>query len=175
LRCPDSIISVYDGTGYLADHPGGADSILLAAGEDATEDFMAIHSPDAKKKMAAVRPFRLFAPVFSLTGATQFHIGTLLKGADDIEPESPADDEVSPTFLHKTKWKPVNLVNITPISPDTSIFRFALQAAEQPLGLPVGQHVFVRLRRKDTGEMIQRAYTPVSREREVGHIDLLIK
>ncbi|KAG8759722.1 hypothetical protein FRC12_009704, partial [Ceratobasidium sp. 428] len=44
---------VYDGTGYLGDHPGGADSILLAAGEDATEDFMAIHSPDAKKKMAA--------------------------------------------------------------------------------------------------------------------------
>ncbi|KAG8718163.1 hypothetical protein FRC08_005817 [Ceratobasidium sp. 394] len=148
---------VYDGTGYLADHPGGADSILLAAGEDATEDFMAIHSPDAKKKMAA------------------FHIGTLLKGADDAKPDTTDDNEISSTFLHKTKWKEVKLKNITPISPDTSIFRFALQTPDQPLGLPVGQHVFVRLKRKDTGEVVQRAYTPVSREREVGYIDLLIK
>ncbi|KAG8725079.1 hypothetical protein FRC09_009045 [Ceratobasidium sp. 395] len=149
---------VYDGTGYLGDHPGGADSILLAAGEDATEDFMAIHSPDAKKKMAA------------------FHIGTLFKSAEDDTPsDSTNDTEILPTFLHKTKWKQVKLQNITPISPDTSIFRFALQAPDQPLGLPVGQHVFVRLRRKDTGEIVQRAYTPVSREMEVGHIDLLIK
>ncbi|QRW14245.1 nitrate reductase [Ceratobasidium sp. AG-Ba] len=148
---------VYDGTGYLADHPGGADSILLAAGEDATEDFMAIHSPDAKKKMAA------------------FHVGTLVRGAEQVDPGPAEDDEISPTFLHKAKWKRVKLQNISPISPDTSIFRFALQSPDQPLGLPVGQHVFVRLKRKDTGEVVQRAYTPVSREREVGHIDLLIK
>ena len=53
---------VYDGTPYLDDHPGGADSILLVAGQDATEDFMAIHSADAKKKLAEVRipsPIRL--------------------------------------------------------------------------------------------------------------------
>lgn len=148
---------VYDGTGYLSDHPGGADSILLAAGEDASEDFFAIHSPDAKKKMAA------------------FHIGTLVPGGASADAELPDTIEISPTFLHKTKWKPVKLQNISPISPDTSIFRFALQAPDQPLGLPVGQHVFVRLRRKDTGEIVQRAYTPVSREQEVGHIDLLVK
>ncbi|CEL51483.1 nitrate reductase NiaD [Rhizoctonia solani AG-1 IB] len=148
---------VYDGTGYLADHPGGADSIIIAAGQDASEDFFAIHSPDAKKKMAA------------------FHIGTLVAGEGDLQNDDLVDEEDSPTFLHKTKWKPVKLQTITPISPDTSIFRFALQTPEQSLGLPVGQHVFVRLRRKDTGEMVQRAYTPVSREQEVGHIDLLVK
>lgn len=93
----------------------------------------------------------------------------------DINDESNAVDEISPTFLHKSKWKSVRLQKVTPISPDTSIFRFALQMPDQPLGLPVGQHVFVRLKRKDTGEVVQRAYTPVSREREVGHIDLLIK
>ncbi|CAE6437488.1 unnamed protein product [Rhizoctonia solani] len=147
---------VYDGTDYLADHPGGADSIILAAAQDASEDFFAIHSPDAKKKMAT------------------YHIGTLAKGEGDIQDDSPADD-ISPTFLHKTKWKSVKLQTIVPISPDTSIFRFSLQVPDQPLGLPVGQHVFVRLRRKDTGEMVQRAYTPVSREREIGHIDLLVK
>ncbi|CAE6432451.1 unnamed protein product [Rhizoctonia solani] len=148
---------VYDGTGYLDGHPGGADSIILAAGQDASEDFFAIHSPDAKKKMAA------------------YHIGTLMRGEGDLQDDSSTEDDISPTFLHKTKWKSVKLQTIVPISPDTSIFRFALQAPDQPLGLPVGQHVYVRLKRKDTGEMVQRAYTPVSREREVGHIDLLVK
>ena len=35
---------VYDATPFLEDHPGGADSILIATGADATEDFNAIHS-----------------------------------------------------------------------------------------------------------------------------------
>ena len=30
---------VYDGTGFLKDHPGGKESITLMAGEDATEDL----------------------------------------------------------------------------------------------------------------------------------------
>ncbi len=65
-------LAVYDGTGFLKDHPGGGDSITLVAGEDAvrfspaglptmkltphdqqTEDFMAIHSPQGKKQLAA--------------------------------------------------------------------------------------------------------------------------
>jgi nitrate reductase (NAD(P)H) len=45
---------VYDGTPFLKDHPGGADSISLVAGEDASEDFMAIHSADGKAKLAEV-------------------------------------------------------------------------------------------------------------------------
>ncbi len=43
---------VYDGSGFLKDHPGGADSITLVAGEDATEDFMTIHSPQGKLQLA---------------------------------------------------------------------------------------------------------------------------
>lgn len=33
---------VYDGTDFLGDHPGGATSIISAAGQDSTEEFMAI-------------------------------------------------------------------------------------------------------------------------------------
>jgi nitrate reductase (NAD(P)H) len=33
---------VYDGTAYLEGHPGGATSIINAAGQDATEEFMSI-------------------------------------------------------------------------------------------------------------------------------------
>ena len=39
--------NVYDGTPYLQDHPGGASSILLAGGLEATEDFEAVHSTRA--------------------------------------------------------------------------------------------------------------------------------
>jgi nitrate reductase (NAD(P)H) len=45
---------VYDGTAFLKDHPGGGDSILLVAGEDASEDFMAIHSADGRAQLAKV-------------------------------------------------------------------------------------------------------------------------
>jgi len=45
---------VYDGTPFLKEHPGGGDSILLMAGEDASEDFFAIHSAEGKIKLADV-------------------------------------------------------------------------------------------------------------------------
>ena len=70
------------------------------------------------------------------------------------------------------------------VSHDSRVYRFALESPEQPLGLPIGQHVFVRLKRKvksgaDSavveGELVQRAYTPVSRSDDKGHIDLLVK
>lgn len=35
----------------MKEHPGGADSILLVAGTDATEEFNAIHSEKAKKQL----------------------------------------------------------------------------------------------------------------------------
>jgi len=39
---------VYDATSYMDDHPGGAESILLVAGEDATEEFDSLHSEKAR-------------------------------------------------------------------------------------------------------------------------------
>ena len=33
---------VYDGTAFLKEHPGGAQSITAAAGQDATDEFIAI-------------------------------------------------------------------------------------------------------------------------------------
>lgn len=35
---------VYDGTAFLEGHPGGATSIIGAAGQDATDEFMAIRT-----------------------------------------------------------------------------------------------------------------------------------
>ena len=37
---------VYDGTAFINDHPGGAQSIISAAGQDSTDEFMAIRKFD---------------------------------------------------------------------------------------------------------------------------------
>ncbi|THH19026.1 hypothetical protein EUX98_g8852, partial [Antrodiella citrinella] len=150
---------VYDGKDYLKDHPGGADSILLVAGDDATDDFMNIHSMDAKEKLA------------------QYHIGTL---ASPILTATPTETQVmsdpsSTPFLELKTWKSITLTSIQRVNHDSILYYFSFPHASQRLGLPVGQHVFVRLRRKDTGEMVQRAYTPVSKQNAAGGIEFLIK
>ncbi|GAA5907038.1 hypothetical protein JCM5296_006574 [Sporobolomyces johnsonii] len=164
---------VYDGTGFLKDHPGGAESITLVAGEDASEDFMAIHSLDAKLRLA------------------DFHIGTLVGGEDaPVSTGEAVPSTPDPIFLSKTKWKSAKLVEIDYVNHDSRLYRFALEHPEQPLGLPTGQHVYARLRRKASpgdaenggedkisieGELVQRAYTPVSLSDAKGFLDLLIK
>lgn len=156
---------VYDGTGFLADHPGGDQSIRLVAGEDATDDFMAIHSMDAKKMLR------------------DFHLGRLEPGetggqAAGAVAES-EDIDITKPFLDMKKWRPTQLVSKTVLSHDVRIFRFALAGENQELGLPTGQHVFVRVRRTDpkTGEVetVQRAYTPYSGNTQRGFLDILIK
>ncbi|GAA5887933.1 hypothetical protein JCM6882_000807 [Rhodosporidiobolus microsporus] len=167
---------VYDGTAFLADHPGGSESITLVAGEDCTEDFMAIHSVDAKLRLA------------------DFHIGTLVEedkpAAVSAAVSAPVEVDPNAIFLDKKKWKGVKLVSIDYVNHDSRLYRFALDHVDQPLGLPVGQHVYARLRRKVCpgdaeasgadkqiveGELVQRAYTPVSRQGARGYLDLLIK
>jgi len=153
-------VQVYDATQYLNDHPGGAQSITLVAGEDASEDFMAIHSSDAKKKLV------------------EYHIGTLIPG-EATQNLVEVDDD-GKQFLHPKKWKSVELIQITDVSKDSKIFRFVLDRPDQQLGLPIGQHVYVRLKRKAgltsvEGEIVQRAYTPLSRQDDQGFIDMLVK
>ncbi|KAG2067855.1 hypothetical protein BDR04DRAFT_1104460 [Suillus decipiens] len=145
---------VYDGTPFLKDHPGGGDSILLMAGEDASEDFFAIHSTEGKRQLA------------------EYHIGTLTTSLIKERPITTQSDE---TFLERSQWKDVKLCVIKQINHDSYLYRFALPKEDQLIGLPVGQHVFVRLHRQDTGEMVQRAYTPVSQQGTGGFIDFLIK
>ncbi|EGN92384.1 hypothetical protein SERLA73DRAFT_79664 [Serpula lacrymans var. lacrymans S7.3] len=146
---------VYDGTPFLNEHPGGGDSIVLVAGEDASEDFMAIHSAEGKALLA------------------EHHIGTLTAAVTNQENSEVRTADTA--FLERSRWNAVKLCAIQQVNHDSYLYRFALPYETQELGLPVGQHVFVRLRRRDTGEMVQRAYTPVSRKGAVGFIDFLIK
>ena len=78
---------VYDGTKFLKDHPGGAESILMVGGQDATEEFNAIHSSKAKSMLADY-----------MIG----QVGNAAEAQDDVAPErAPIDKQVSqhsPTF-----------------------------------------------------------------------------
>jgi nitrate reductase (NAD(P)H) len=151
---------VYDGTSFLEAHPGGGESITLVAGEDASEDFMAIHSMDAKAQLK------------------DFHIGKLEEGGIIEQQEEEIDTKDGP-FLHAKKWKKSKLISKKEISHDSRIFRFALDREDQEVGLPIGQHVYVKCMGRDKDgnetELIQRAYTPFSGNELKGYLDILIK
>ncbi|XP_062856880.1 NADH-cytochrome b5 reductase 2 isoform X2 [Trichomycterus rosablanca] len=59
------------------------------------------------------------------------------------------------------------------ISHDTKRFRFGLPSSQHVLGLPIGQHVY--LSAKVNGNLVIRAYTPVSSDEDKGFVDLVVK
>ncbi|KAL9103990.1 MAG: hypothetical protein Q9163_001010 [Psora crenata] len=152
---------VYSGTSFLKEHPGGAQSIISAAGLDTSDEFMAIHSETAKAMMP------------------QYHIGTLscsaLKTITNSTSDAINDDKPRPTFLHPRQWLTAPLVSKRPISADTVILTFKLQQPTQTLGLPIGQHLMIRLRDPAKKEAIIRSYTPVSPITQQGTMDVLVK
>ncbi|KAF2723340.1 hypothetical protein K431DRAFT_28628 [Polychaeton citri CBS 116435] len=152
---------VYDGTAFLKEHPGGAQSIVSAAGLDSTDEFMAIHSETAKAMMPT------------------YHIGSLdedgraaLNGSSG---SAESDVDTSPTFLAPRSWKKAILSSKKVISWDTRIFTYTLSHPEQGLGLPTGQHLMIRLRDPVTREAIIRSYTPISPPSQQGTVDVLVK
>ena len=128
---------------------------MLVAGEDATEDFMAIHSSDAKRKLA------------------EFHIGTLVEPYK-MAPQVNISNDDSQEFLNPRVWKKVVVSSIECLEGDAKRVRFALPNPEQPLGLPFGQHIYLRLRTKE-GELIQRTYTPMIQRDARGFMELLVR
>uniref|UniRef100_A0A0C9R8G9 NADH-cytochrome b5 reductase n=1 Tax=Fopius arisanus TaxID=64838 RepID=A0A0C9R8G9_9HYME len=59
------------------------------------------------------------------------------------------------------------------ISHDTRRFRLGLPTPEHVLGLPTGQHI--HLTADINGELVIRAYTPVSSDDDHGFVDLVVK
>ena len=151
---------VYSGTAFLKEHPGGAQSIISSAGLDSSDEFMAIHSETAKAMMPT------------------YHIGTLDSTAKATlsEPQSEiTSNEPRTTFLQQRAWTKAVLASKKRISSDTLIFNFTLEHNDQTLGLPIGQHLMIRLRDPVTREAIIRPYTPISETAERGTLHVLIK
>lgn len=111
----------------------------------------------------------------------QYHIGRLEESAIKILRDGEDDNQVNgdvekrPTFLQPRSWKKAVLTEKKTISSDTRIFTYKLEHEDQTLGLPVGQHLMVRLRDPATGEAIIRSYTPISETNKKGYVDMLVK
>lgn len=61
------------------------------------------------------------------------------------------------------------------ISPDTIRLTFALPSPQHVLGLPVGQHVGLSYVDAETGDRVERPYTPVSSDDDLGVAVFVIK
>ncbi|KAJ5166981.1 Eukaryotic molybdopterin oxidoreductase [Penicillium canariense] len=150
---------VYDGTGFLEGHPGGAISITSSAGLDVSEDFLAIHSETAKLMMP------------------DYHIGTLDQTSLEALNSNAASisDELRPVFLQSRAWSKLKLTEKKNVSWDTRIFVFQLEHEKQSLGLPIGQHLMIKVNDPGSKEAIIRSYTPISDTHVEGRLELLVK
>ena len=147
---------VYDCTEYLELHPGGIDSIMINAGMDATEDFVAIHSTKATKMLE------------------KYYIGDLdTTPRDKEEPHKEVKNDSRQYALDPTKKIAFKLRSKTVLSHDSFMLEFALQTGDTILGLPTGKHVF--LSAVIAGETVMRRYTPVSSNYDVGCVRFVIK
>ncbi|KAL5086984.1 hypothetical protein Trisim1_008548 [Trichoderma cf. simile WF8] len=75
--------------------------------------------------------------------------------------------------LDPQKWRKLTLQEKVKVSPNVYRFVFELPDSSRPLGLPIGQHVAIRAQIGD--KMVSRSYTPTSDNRDLGHVDLLVK
>ena len=151
--------NVYDCTEYLELHPGGIDSITINAGDDATEDFVAIHSAKATQMLE------------------KFYIGELQPTSaheeEKKEEEFLVDSQGRRLALNPRKKTPFRLQNKTVLSRDSFMLDFALPTHDHVLGLPTGKHMF--LSAKINGETVLRRYTPISSNYDVGCVKFVIK
>lgn len=173
---------VYDTTSYLEDHPGGPASIIMNAGADATEEFMAIHSSDAKKQLEDFYIGELIADDekpkekamhISKSSAQLMKDDLPNQNVENVERAAHAGDTGDLVALNPKKWIPFELIEKIEISHDTRLFKFKLQSPDHRLGLPVGYHMFTQA--VINGKLVMRAYTPVSNDDDLGTFTLCIK
>lgn len=109
-----------------------------------------------------------------------YHIGTLDETAQKILANGETIVEENTTikrdiFLQSKVWTKAILSAKRRVSADTKIFTFDLEHESQTVGLPIGQHLMMRLRDPVTREAIIRSYTPISESSEQGKLHVLIK
>jgi hypothetical protein len=80
----------------------------------------------------------------------------------------------APIALDPERWQAFKLIEIEKVSHDVRRYRFALPSKKHVLGLPIGQHVSLKFTDSE-GKDVQRSYTPVSSNDDVGFVDFVIK
>lgn len=108
----------------------------------------------------------------------EYHLGTLDEASQKALAAGGDSGEADPAravFLQSKVWTKAILSEKRAVSSDSKIFTFTLDHPEQRIGLPVGEHLMMRLRDPATREAIIRAYTPISEVTDKGKLDVLIK
>ncbi|KAG0274295.1 hypothetical protein BGZ95_009929 [Linnemannia exigua] len=163
---------VYDCTRFLQEHPGGSDSIIMNAGEDCTEDFDAIHSVKARDLLAKYYRGELVACISEPNEVVR--VKSVPTGLPTpLSSRLPFPSAITRSFLDPKNWKDIVLVEKIHLTHNTRLFRFAFGHSDQLLGLPLGNHVFLRIKTNDSLHV--RAYTPTSLPDQEGHLDLVVK
>ncbi|CAO1614850.1 unnamed protein product [Parajaminaea phylloscopi] len=75
--------------------------------------------------------------------------------------------------LDPTTWQRFPLIEKKVMSPNTAQYRFALPKKHSMLGLPIGQHL--QIQTDVNGKKVQRSYTPITSDDELGFFELMIK
>lgn len=107
-----------------------------------------------------------------------YHIGTLDKASLEAlkNSSSTISDEPRPVFLQSRSWSKARLSEKKDVSWDTCIFVFDLEHEKQSLGLPIGQHLMIKVPDPSkNNEAIIRSYTPISDTAMQGKMELLVK
>lgn len=165
---------IYDCTRFLKDHPGGADSILINAGTDCTEEFDAIHSDKAKKLLEDFRIGELITTGYNSSDSNASSPNNSVHGASNLSTTTGHLAPIKEVIALIPREKvPCKLVEKTSISHDVRKFKFALPSEDQILGLPVGKHIFLCANIDE--KLCMRAYTPTSSVDEVGYFELVVK
>lgn len=163
---------VYDCTKFLQEHPGGADSIVMNAGEDCTEDFDAFHSVKARDMLTKYYIGELVASMPEPGKSKQ-----VISASAGLPTPSPSrlssPSATTRSFIETKKWQDIALVEKIHLTHDIRLFRFAFGHPDQLLGLPLGNHLFLKIKTNDS--LYVRAYTPTSLPDQRGHFDLMIK
>lgn len=109
----------------------------------------------------------------------RYHIGSLdeasravLQNGDEVPSEASPPRDI---FLQSKTWTKAILSSKQEISSDTRIFNFTLEHESQTIGLPIGQHLMMRLRDPVTRDAIIRSYTPISEGTDKGILRVLVK
>lgn len=126
---------VYDCTRFLKDHPGGADSILINAGTDCTEEFAAIHSGKAKKLLEDYRVGELTTTGYASSDWTHSSPNNSVPSTLETKQTAPLREIARPrsVALVPREKIPCKLVEKISISHDVRKFRFALPSEDQVL------------------------------------------
>eukprot|EP00964_Phaeocystis_antarctica_P131387 scaffold95286_cov60-Phaeocystis_antarctica.AAC.4 len=93
---------------------------------------------------------------------------------------SPAQAEAPAPGLDPSAWVPLKLVESTPLTKDSAIYRFAFADPEATSGMTVASCLLVKAaigseKADGTRANVMRPYTPMSRPDVKGHMDLMIK